>query len=212
MRPFRRLYWRHVVHLLCVRHFNLMDPNVVTLIIGLAGIASTLISSGLGIYYTAKARSAPLREMLYSKQVELISKLIYKQGRFRVYATVLSDETSIYGEQARDDIGNCVKEYAELTEEGAAILPTDLWIEVKQLSSAMSGLVVDYDASGKIDKDRLVELIAIEAKLSLIARAVLGVDKLTDESLQLFSSTKEFERLAKLESHTLEAMVREKNA
>jgi hypothetical protein len=189
-----------------------MDPNVVTLIIGLAGIASTLISSGLGIYYTAKARSAPLREMLYSKQVELISKLIYKQGRFRVYATVLSDETSIYGEQARDDIGNCVKEYAELTEEGAAILPTDLWIEVKQLSSAMSGLVVDYDASGKIDKDRLVELIAIEAKLSLIARAVLGVDKLTDESLQLFSSTKEFERLAKLESHTLEAMVREKNA
>ncbi len=121
-----------------------MDQNVVTLVIGLAGISSTLISSGLGIYFTARARSAPLRELLYSKQVDLISKIIYKQARYRVYATVLGDDkTATFHKRALEDIGECVKEYSELTERAAAILPTDLWVEVKRLSSAMTDLVVD---------------------------------------------------------------------
>ena len=71
-----------------------------------------------------------MRELLYSKQVELISKIIHKQARYRVYATVLSgDETAVFHERARADIGECVKEYSELTEQAAAILPTDLWAQ-----------------------------------------------------------------------------------
>jgi hypothetical protein len=186
-----------------------MDQNVVTLIIGLAGISSTLISSGLGIYFTARARSAPLRELLYSKQVDLISKIIQKQARYRVYATVLSDDkTTTFHERALEDIGECVKEYSELTERAAAILPTDLWVEIKRLSTAMTDLLGDYDEVSKIDQDKLITIMAIDAKVALLSRAVLGVDELTDESLRLFSSTKSFERLATLESKELEERAR----
>jgi hypothetical protein len=188
-----------------------MDQNVVTLIIGLAGISSTLISSGLGIYYTARARSAPLRELLYSKQVELISKIIHKQARYRVYATVLSgDETAAFHERALEDIGECVKEYSELTEQGAAILPTDLWVAIKHLSSAMTDLVVDYDEVSKIDQDKLLAIIAMDAKVALLSRAVLGVDELTDESLRLFSTRKGLESLTNIELRELEERARQK--
>ncbi len=189
---------------------NDMDQNVVTLIIGLAGISSTLISSGLGIYYTARAGSAPLRELLYSKQVELISKIIHKQARYRVYATVLSgSETAVFHERARADIRECVKEYSELTEQAAAILPTDLWVEINRLSTSMTDLTVDYDATSKIDKDKLIEIVAIDAKVALLSRAVLGVDELTDESLRLFSKRKEFESLTNLELKELEERARQ---
>lgn len=190
-----------------------MDQNVVTLFIGLAGIASTLIASGLGIYFTAKARSAPLRELLYSRQVELISKIIHKQARYRVYATVLSDaETAAFHKRARNDIGNCVKEYSELTEQAAAMLPTDLWIEISRLSNAMTAQLVNYDKTSKIDPDEMVQIVAMETKVALLSRAVLGVDELTDESLRLFSSSKGFENLAKIELSELEELARERLA
>ncbi|MGO9147509.1 MAG: hypothetical protein ACLQDF_14185 [Desulfomonilia bacterium] len=53
-----------------------MEEKTITLIIGLAGIASTLIAGGLGSYFTARARSSPLRETLFSKQLELMTKVI----------------------------------------------------------------------------------------------------------------------------------------
>jgi hypothetical protein len=188
-----------------------MDQNVVTLIIGLAGISSTLISSGLGIYFTARARSAPLREFLYSRQVELISKIIHKQARYRVYSTVLSDaETAAFHKRALEDIGDCVKEYSELTDQAAAILPTDLWIETKRLSNAMTAQLVNYDKTSKIDHDEMIAIIAIETKVALLSRAVLGVDELTDESLRLFSSSKGFENLTKIELNELEQLARER--
>jgi len=152
-----------------------------------------------------------LRELLYSKQVELISKIIHKQARYRVYATVLSDAaTAAFHERALEDIGECVKEYSELTEQAAAILPTDLWIEIKRLSTAMTDLTVDYDEVSKIDEDKLIAIMAIDAKVALLSRAVLGVDELSDESLKLFSSPKSVDRLASLELEDLEDRARKR--
>ncbi|HXD32137.1 MAG TPA: hypothetical protein VN643_13525 [Pyrinomonadaceae bacterium] len=137
-----------------------------------------------------------MRELLYSKQVELSSKIIHKQARYRVYATVLSyDKTSAFHERALDDIGECVREYSELTEQAAAILPTDLWIEIRRLSTAMTDLVTDYDVVSKIDQDKLIAILAIDAKVALLSRAVLGVDELTGESLRLFSKRNGIETL-----------------
>jgi len=151
-----------------------------------------------------------LRELLYSKQVELISKIIHKQARYRVYATVLSDDvTAAFHERAREDIGERVKEYSELTEQAAAILPTDLWIEIKRLSTAMTDLVVDYDEVSKIDKDKLIAIMAIAAKVALLSRAVLGVDELSDESLKLFSKRKGFESATNIELSELEDLARQ---
>ena len=57
-----------------------MEPSTVTLIIGLAGIVSTLSVSGLGLYYTAKSR-APLRQALFSKQIEIVMEIANLQSR-----------------------------------------------------------------------------------------------------------------------------------
>lgn len=188
-----------------------MDSNVVTLIIGLAGIIATLISSSLGLYFTARARSAPLRGLLYSKQIELITQIIHKQGRFRIFATLLVGDDPTYKDQAREDIRVCVKDYSELTEKVAAILPTDLWVEIKQLSSYMTELVVNYDENGKLDEKDMVKLSGMDAKVALVSRALLGVDELSNESLKLFSSAQNFERLAIIEAKELTVLAERKN-
>jgi hypothetical protein len=183
-----------------------MDDKTVTLIIGLAGIFSTLISSGLGIYFTGKGRSAPLRQSLFNKQLELITKIIHKQGRIRVFFTILSGSDDTYKELARDDIGECVKKFSELQEEGAAILPTELWVEVKQLNSQITGMLVEYDEGRGISENSMGDLVARETKVALLSRVVLGIDELTEESLKLFSSKMDIERIANIEVEHLKAM------
>jgi hypothetical protein len=184
-----------------------MDPNLITLIIGLAGIIATLISSILGFYFIARARSAPLRELLYSKQVEIITQLISKQARFRVFATLLVGDDPAYKDRARLDIGICVKNYSILTEKAAAILSTELWIDLRRLSNYMTELVVLYDENHKLDKEHIAKLSALDAKVLLISRAVLGVDELTQESLELFSSGKKYEGLVNIEAEELKTIV-----
>jgi hypothetical protein len=187
-----------------------MDSNTVTLIIGLAGIIGTVIASSLGLYFTAKSRSAPLRELLYAKQIELITQMIHKQARFRVYATILSSGDPGFKDIARDDIGDCFKEYSETTEKAAALLPTELWVEIKRLETLMSELIDNYDKSAIINEESLLKLAGMDAKVALVSRVVLGVDELTEESLKLFSSTKGFERVAKIEPEYFEHLAKKK--
>ena len=184
--------------------------NTVILFVSLAGVSGTIIVSFLGLYFTAKARSAPLRELLYAKQIDLITQIIYKQARFRIYATILSGDDSTFKDVARDDISSCTKEYSELTEKAAALLPTDLWVEIKQLSNLMSELLTNYDENAILDQNSLLKLAALDSKVALISRVVLGIDELTEESLKLFSSTKDFERVAKIELGYLERLAKKK--
>ncbi len=188
-----------------------MDSSTVTLIVALAGIASTLVSSSLGLYFTARARSAPLRKLLYSKQIELITQIIHKEGRFRVYATILAGDDPTFKEPARHDIGNCMKNHSELTEKAAAILSTDLWVEIKQLNSFMTELLVNYDENEKLNEEHLIKLSSMDAKVALVSRAALGIDELTEESLKLFSNVKDFERLAKIESEEFKVFAKRNN-
>jgi len=183
-----------------------MDDKVVTLIVGLAGITATLISSVLGLYFIAKARSAPLRESLFNKQVELVTKIIHKKERFRIYATILAGSDESLKELARGDIGLCVRDFSELEEEGSAVLPVELWVEIRQLSSQMVNILVQYDINNMITERDMREFVARCTKVALISRAVIGADELTEESIKLFSSKKDFEELAGLEVKYFEAM------
>lgn len=189
-----------------------MKPEIVTLIVGLAGIFSTLLASGLGIYFTAKARSSSLRESLFAQQLELVRKIVYKQGRVRVFFTVLTDKGGPYEEQARDDAGESVRDFSELQEEGAAILPVELWIEVKRLNDAMTDILGTYDGGEGITKENMKTLVAHSVKVGLLSRAVLGIDELTTESLKLYSTEKSFNRLSALEVEHFKNMHEQANA
>jgi hypothetical protein len=176
-----------------------MDEKIITLIIGLAGIISTLISSGLGLYFIAKARSATIREALFQKQLELITKIVHHQERFRIFATILTDPDETHREVAREDIGTLLPNFVELEEEGAAILPTELWVEVRQLSTQMTDILIRYDAEGGVGEEDMRQFVSRCAKVALISRTVIGTDSLTEESMKLFSSKRYYDRLASLE-------------
>lgn len=189
-----------------------MEANTVTLIVGLSGIGATLIASSLGIYFTAKARTSAFREALFKKQLDIIARAIHKQGRFRIFATILAGEDDTYKGQAREDIGDCTKDFSGIQEEGAAILPTELWIEVKKLNDHMTEILVNYDAGSGISEDSFQTLVTMMAKIALLSRTVIGVDQLTEESLRLFSSKKEYENLANIEIDNFRKMLEKADA
>lgn len=178
----------------------------VTLIVGLSSIVATLIAGGMGLYFTAKARSSPLREALFAKQLDLIVRIIHKQGKVRVLATILAGKDDTFKERAREDIGECVKEFSEMQDEAAAVLPTELWVEVKRLSDKMTDILVCYDEKGDIEESSFRTLVALATKVALVSRAVMGVEELTEESLNLFSSKKDYESLASMEVKHFEEM------
>jgi hypothetical protein len=189
-----------------------MEQQTVTLIVSLAGITATLASSVLGFYFTAKARRNSMREALFGKQMELISRIMHKSGRVRVFATILTGKDEGFRDRAREDMGECVREFSEMQNESDAILPTELWVEVRRLSDHMVELLVRYDEDGQIEPDGLARLVAISAKVGLLSRSVMGVDELTDESLALFSSKKDYERLAEIEVESFERMSKDAQA
>jgi len=176
-----------------------MEQSTVTLVVGLAGIASTLIVSGMGLYYTARSRAAPLRQSLFSKQIEMVVEIVHLQSKIRVFATILSSEGSPYLEDARRDIGEHYRQFSEAQEKAAVLLPVELWVEVKGLSDEMSDAIFKFDSQGIIEQGRMKTLVARMAKVALLARVVIGSDELTEQSINLFSSQKEYARVADLE-------------
>ena len=173
--------------------------NLDTLIVGLAGILATLIASGLGLYFTAKARSAPLRETLYKEQLELIKKIIFKQGRIRNYAIILASDISEFKERAESDYRKCVSGFSELSDEAGAVLPTELYVEIKKLENFLCDFLAMYEDRPGECPEELDNLAGISTKVALVARAVMGVDELSQESLKLFSSGKNFKNLVDIE-------------
>lgn len=176
-----------------------MEQSTVTLVVGLAGIASTLIVSGMGLYYTAMSRTAPRRQTLFLKQVETSVEIVHLQSRIRVFATLLSSKESPYLKEARRDIGEHYRQFVEAQEKAAVLLPVELWVEVKGLSDEMSDAIGEFDSQGIIEQGRMKTLIARMAKVALLSRVVIGSDELTEPSIELFSSQTEYVRIADLE-------------
>ena len=170
--------------------------------IALAGILATLTSSVLGLYFTAKARSSPLREQLYQRQLDIIVKLMSLIGRVRVYGPKLMDPRDPGRERARTDLDEVAAEWECLEDEIAALMPTEIYVASAQLKR----LIIDFLASvddGRPDREFPNELAGRATKVAMLSRTFLGIDKLSRETFKLFGSTKEIERLANLEHREL---------
>lgn len=175
-----------------------MDANTVGLILGLFGITSSLLTSGFNTYLTYKARSNMLKETLYNSQIEILRKIIHKQERFRVYATVLQGDDDALKVQARQGMEYSFVDFNRMQEEGAAILPTNLWIEVRRLNAFMADIIALFNKNQSVSEKSMEELVAKMSKVVLLTRAAIGVDELTKDSLKLFSSEKHYNDLANL--------------
>src|SRR6266702_3648472 len=113
-----------------------MTANMQGLILGIGGLVSTLASAALGLYFTARARTAPMREVLFSRQLTLSERILRAFGRARVFATMLTADGE-HAEQAREDIRVVVKRLSILTDEAAALLPTELYVDVNQATATI---------------------------------------------------------------------------
>lgn len=179
-----------------------MDDKLLALILGLAGLMATLITSGIGFYFTAKARTAPFRELLYSKQIELALEVVRAFGRAKLYAAILSDPDSPHHDRALEDLRDKVVELSRLTDSAAAILPTELYIEVQRLSSVVSDFLGACEDG--TDLTPFAALFAGHgAKTALLARTYLGVDELSEQSAALFAGKDSLEKVSRLDPMTI---------
>lgn len=172
-----------------------MDPSVTALVLGLAGLVATLLSSSLGLYFTAKARTSPLREHLYREQVELTLRILRTSGRAKLFAAVLADEDSPHLERAREDLRRRIMELARLSDSAAAILPTELYVEVRRLANLFSEYSEAFDE--KVDLTEFPGKFAGHmGKTAILARTYLGVDQLSAESARLFTTKRKLKEIA----------------
>jgi len=188
-----------------------MDNETVTLIVGLAGIAATLISSVAGLYFVSKERSSSLRSALFEKQLELMTDINFKMARFRVFAIVLSQKDSQFFDQASKDLRTCFKEFSELEAKGAVLLPVELWVNLGETHCCMSNLITDFEEKQLVEGDRLTTLIAAFTKTALISRSLTGADELSQQAIGLFSSRTRFKRVNDIDASVFESLVEQRN-
>jgi len=83
-----------------------------------------------------------MREVLFSRQLTLSERILRAFGRARVFATMLTADGE-HAEQAREDIRVVVKRLSILTDEAAALLPTELYVDVNQATATITSLIVE---------------------------------------------------------------------
>jgi hypothetical protein len=150
---------------------------------GIAGLLATVVSSGMGLYFTSKARTDPHRELLYRKQLDLAADVILTIGRVRVLAPMITAKSE-WEERALEDLRPQVKRMGELADLSAALLPTPLYVEVQKLSGVVTDFLVAYDQGFPVDA--FPERLAGHAtKTALLARTYLGVDELSQETADM---------------------------
>ncbi|MFJ3448028.1 hypothetical protein ACIPM0_07330 [Pseudomonas sichuanensis] len=182
-----------------------MEETVVTLVVGVAGIAATLLVSAMGLYYTAQARVAPLRDALFTRQLDTAMQIGHLQSRIRVFATLMSGEGSPYALQARNDIADYYKQYCELEEKSAVIMPVEFWLELKGMSKQYCDVLEEFDEDGVVSAISLSKLESRMAKMALLCRALIGVDELSDNARSLFSGKKSYDHVVGMDVSVFEA-------
>jgi hypothetical protein len=75
----------------------------------------------------------------------------------------------------------------------------------------MLEILVSYDEEKGITEDIVKTLVAMMTKVCLLSRAVVGTDELTGESINLFSSKSDYEKLASLEIEELKKRYEDAN-
>jgi hypothetical protein len=163
-----------------------MSPATQITLVSIAGLLSTAIVGGIGLYFIARGRSAPLRQHLYEEQLAIVVRLVRIIGKIRTFAPTVVESSGASYERALADLRVKVRQLAETKDTAAAILPTELYVEISQLSSVVTDFLIDHDG-GRDVRWFPGKLAGHAAKTALLARTYLGVDELSAESARLFS-------------------------
>lgn len=183
-----------------------MTADTRNLIPILVSMMSTLLVATLGLYYTAKARSASLRQLLYAKQFELAQRIVRGFGRARIFCILLMPDSGHVAE-ARSDLTLVMKRPSILSDEAAVVFPTDLYSTIRESTNALSAVLSEYDNG--IDISASVQRFKGQhVKAALMLRVLLGVDELSSESVKLFSKERDLESIGSMHPDELISQAR----
>jgi hypothetical protein len=164
-----------------------MTAETATVVVSLAGMILTTVTAGLGLFFTARARTAPLREHLYERQLGIAESLVQLIGRIRNYTTILiAPGAEEFRSQARVDLTDSIAGMSELVESAAALMPVELYVEFNKLRKLVVNIADTLDASA--DASSLLEEYAgLSTKIALLCRTYLGVEELSEEGIKLLA-------------------------
>lgn len=174
-----------------------MTAAVQSTVIGIAGIAGTVAMGTLGLYYTARGRTAPMRQILYTRQMELAVKTFRNVGRARIYVTLLGFENA-YQARARKRIRIVCKRFALLNDEAAIVFPPELYELMREIENTVLYLLSEFDRGQDIELNSVL-LVKQAARMGIAFRAFIGVDELSDESIKLYSSLEHLTDIAEMD-------------
>jgi hypothetical protein len=167
-------------------------------IISVAGIVGTVVVGSIGLYFTARSRTSPNRQVLYTKQIELTLKIFRTSGS-AVNLTILLSPESEHHDYAREEFRTLVAELSQLSYEAAILFPVEVYVAFKRVSEALVDVVTEYD-EGRYTTASFEALQVADTRWALMARSLIGADELSIESLQLHSKKNALERLGGVEA------------
>ena len=171
---------------------------VTNTIISVAGIVGTVVVGSVGLYFTARSRTSPNRQVLYSKQIELTLEIFRATGTAK-NLTILLLPDSEHQDEARDDLSGLVPELTKLSYEAAILFPVELYVSFKKVSETLTDIITEFDEGRDITASRDALRVA-DTVWALMARQLIGADELSTESLQLHSKKDALERLSNAET------------
>ena len=176
-----------------------MTPEVTTALVAAAGLIATTAASALGLYFTSRARTAPMQQLLYERQLELVTRMLNLVGRVKLYGPILLDaETAEFHATAREDLRRTLRSLSRASDSAAALLPVDLYVAFIDVTRHITDFCVALDG-GKDTSWFPAALAGHGAKAALLARTYLGVDHLSDVNAGLFARRKHLESVTSLD-------------
>jgi hypothetical protein len=137
-----------------------------------------------------------LRELLYTKQLDLAIRIFRRFGRVRIFLVMLKPDNE-YCDQARSDLADMVHRLSLLEDEAAVLFPTELFVAVREACRTLSPILEQFD-EGRDVSELIEEFRGYDAKAAVMARALFGVDELSTQSIGLFAKEESLDQLASI--------------
>jgi hypothetical protein len=157
--------------------------------LGLGGLASTVISSALGLYYTSRARTASYRDRLHARQGEIIELILDRASELYLLLGELTGdhEDMIAHDRIYHKAVSSFDQLSALSSRAFSSLPTALLKTYGELNNMGTALLVDL-ARNHGPPEALADFVRALQRFANQSRDLLGVDPLSEESLRLFTS------------------------
>jgi hypothetical protein len=161
-----------------------------TLIISIAGLFSTALVSAIGIYFTHKSQRSPLREHLYTVQIDLLTQFASLTFKIQGVARHLKGYENLKEEEraeAREMWEELQLNLLEVTQRSSVVMPAALYSAM----TAYRATTHDFkrSLSDKSDIDRaFYALMGSATQVGMLSRELAGADTLGSESVDLHNA------------------------